>query len=279
MANSKLIKNILESNTSPEEFLWLSTVISSGLENEKLLQTAFVAVPKHINKSIISIDPELELEKQFLSFMHFSPQGWSVQQLARVFIILHFNNENDEKYTNSLNTLFETAEINELSALLASLPLLSYPKNFLHHAKEAVRSNMGSVFNSIAFNNPYPSQHFDDSAWNQLVLKTIFSGKNIQQIYGLKGRSNRELAFIISDFAHERWAAGRPISPQVWELVAPFLDNQLINDIEKLFLSENEKEQQAAKLSCMISDFPEAKDLLKKYNKNLAIEKMEWADL
>ena len=138
---------------------------------------------------------------------------------------------------------------------------------------------MGPVFDAIAFNNPYPSRYFDEAAWNQMVLKTIFGGKNIQKIYGLKKRSNHELALIISDFAHERWAAGRPISPQVWELVAPFIDDKLINDIKKLFLSENKKEQYAAKLSCMDSDFGEAKELLKKYNTNFTIEKMEWADL
>ncbi len=70
---------------------------------------------------------------------------------------------------------------------------------------------------------------------------------------------------MISDFAHERWAAGRTISPEVWQLVTPFIDDFLIKDIEKLFQSENKQDQSTAKIGCMRSDFKPAKDLLKKY--------------
>ena len=263
MSSDDLLKKTLQLNVKPEEFSWLENTISSSMENGRLLQIAFVAVPKYIKKAILVLDPEMK--NQFDKTVHFIPEDWTLDKLARVYIILHFNSENEEKYVNDLNTLFETAEINELAALHSALPLLHFPKKWLPHAKEAVRSNMGLVFDAIAFNNPYPSMHFDEQAWNQMVLKTIFGGKNIENIYDLKERSNKELANMISDFAHERWAAGRTISPEVWQLVAPFIDGHLINDMEKLFQSENEKERLAAKVSCMQSDYVGAKELLKKY--------------
>lgn len=276
MAFIKLTKEILVSNVSSEKFLWLENIIFAGRENERILQTAFIAMPTYIKNTTIVLDQEIR--NQFLISENFAPDGWSLDKLARAFIVLHFNSENEENYVIRLNTLFETAGMNELAALNSFLPILSHPLNWLRHAKEAVRSNMAPVFDAIAFNNPYPFNYFDEAAWNLLVLKTIFCGKSIKNIYGLKERSNQKLAHMISDFAHARWAVGRTISPEVWELVAPFIDNRLINDIEKLFQSENKQDQYVAKLSCTQSDFKPAKNLLKKYTDSLISEEFKFTN-
>ena len=258
-----LTKDVLSLNISIEEIVWLDNIVFVSRENEKILQTAFIAMPKYIKKTEIVLSPKTKA--QFLAVSNFSPDGWPLDKLARAFIILHFDAINEKNYVKGLRSLFETAEMNELATLNSFIPLLSYPCHWLGSATEALRSNMGPVFDAIAFNNPYPSNYFDEPAWNQLILKTIFCGKSIQNIYGLKERSNKKLAYLISDFAHERWAAGRTISPEVWGMVAPFIDNFLINDIERLFQSENKQDQYAAKKSCMESDFKPAKNLLKKY--------------
>ncbi|MDO9186585.1 MAG: EboA domain-containing protein [Bacteroidia bacterium] len=263
----KLTKEILATHVSTEENLWLDNIIFISRDNEKILQTAFIAMPKYIKRTEIVLNGGIK--SRFLDSVNFSPDGWSLDKLARAFIILHFNPESEKNYVKGLKELFETAEMNELATLNSFIPLLSYPNNWLPYAKDAVRSNMGPVFDAIAFNNPYPSTYFDEAAWNQLVLKTIFCGKSIQNIYGLKERTNKELAYMISDFAHERWAAGRTLSSEVWELVAPFIDDLLINDIEKLFQSENKQDQSIAKKACMQSDFKPTKDLLKKYADSL----------
>jgi hypothetical protein len=259
-----LIKKTLSYHAAVDELMWLENIISAGYNNERLVQMAFPFVPKHIKKTNVRLDPKTENE--FLSNMKFSPRGWNIHKLARVYIILHFDSGNEKKYVNTLNALFETADLSELDALYASLPLLHYPSNWLPRAKEAVRSNIGLVFDAVAFNNPYPSGYFDEAAWNQLVLKTIFTGKDIHQIHGLKERSNKDLASMISDFAHERWAAGRSVAPAVWELVMPFIDSHLITTIERLFQSENESDKCAAKLCCMNSDYEPAKYLLKRHH-------------
>jgi len=262
----KLTKEILALNVTTEENLWLENIIFVSRENERILQTAFIAMPKYIKKTEIILKPEIK--NQFLVYSNFSPDGWTLDKFARAYILLHFNTENEKNYVKRLSELFETAELNELAALNSFIPLFSYPQNWLNQAKEAVRSNVGCVFDAIAFNNPYPSIHFDEPAWNLLVLKTIFCGKSIKNIYGLKERANQKLAHMVSDFAHTRWEAGKTISPEVWELVTPYIDNQIIKDIEKLFQSGNEQEQLAAKLSCTQSDFKPAKNLLKKYTES-----------
>lgn len=272
----KLTKEILALNVTTEENLWLENIIFVSRENERILQTAFIAMPKYIKKTEIILKPEIK--NQFLVSSNFSPDGWTLDKFARAYILLHFNSENEKKYVKRLSELFETAEMNELAALNSFIPLLSYPQNWLFQAKEAVRSNIGCVFDAIAFNNPYPSIHFDEPAWNLLVLKTIFCGKSIKNIYGLKERSNQKLAHMVSDFAHTRWAAGKTISPEVWELVTPYIDNQIIKDIEKLFQSGNEQEQHAAKLSCTQSDFKPAKNLLKKYTESFISKEFKFSN-
>ena len=136
----------------------------------------------------------------------------------------------------------------------------------MHRATEAVRSNIGDVFNSFAFANPYPAAYFTESAWNQLVLKCIFNDKPIHLIQGIDERANQDLANMLSDFAHERWAAGRSVPAQVWRLVVNFTNERIFEDMEKLFLSNDTNNKIAATLVC--SDSLIGNDLLLKYPLN-----------
>jgi hypothetical protein len=136
----------------------------------------------------------------------------------------------------------------EAVALTRSLPYLPNPSSFLLRATDAVRSNMGPVFDAIAFGNTYPKDYFNEAAWNQLVLKCIFNDKAIHQIIGLDERANQALADTLSDFAHERWSAGRRVPSQVWRLVPRFMNESLRSDIEKLALSKNPRDVVAASL-------------------------------
>lgn len=192
----------------------------------KALALAFVKVPRFISKKIIEVG-------------EFS--GWTLDQLVRVDLLTQLDEAN-------LTALFETAEMQEAVALTRSLPYLPNPSSFLLRATDAVRSNMGPVFDAIAFGNTYPKEYFNEAAWNQLVLKCIFNDKAIHQIIGLDERANQALADTLSDFAHERWSAGRRVPSQVWRLVPRFMNESLRSDIEKLALSENPRDVIAASL-------------------------------
>jgi hypothetical protein len=125
---------------------------------------------------------------------------------------------------------------------------LKTPEIWLQRATDAVLSNMGPVFDAIAFGNPYPQTYFSELAWNQLVLKCIFNDKPIHLINGLDERANQALADTLADFAHERWAAGRRVPSQVWRLLLNFKTESIEEDLAKLSKSEDVNDRKAAEL-------------------------------
>jgi hypothetical protein len=57
----------------------------------------------------------------------------------------------------------------------------------------------------------YPARYFPDDAFNQMVLKALFVGAPLAQIYGLAERTTSELIRMAEAYASERRAAGRPV--------------------------------------------------------------------
>lgn len=190
-----------------------------------------------------------------------APPDWTMDQLARVLLLTSLPTEPEDTYVKAIQTLFDTAELQELVALYSALPLLTYPERWLFQATEAVRSNMGPVFDAIAFNNTYPADYFPEAAWNQLVLKCIFNDKPISRITGLAQRANQTLANDLSNFAHERWAAGRTVPAEVWQLIPRFMNETLLADVKKLLQSPDERDQLAARQVIAETDYEPAKQL------------------
>lgn len=255
----QLIFKILSEQLSEPEYQWLE--VQKSKTSIELL-TAFVAVPRFIKRSAISTDDKQNAQLRTL-VEDFSIDGWDAVRLSRVALLTCLDPSNQEEYIQQITTLFDTAEMNELVALYSALPLFSFPEKWLFRATDAVRSNIGFVLDAIALKNPYPAKYFPEAAWNQLILKTIFNDKPIHLIVGLEKRANPKLALTLSDFAHERWAAGRSVAPQVWRLVVPFVDNHFIEDLRHLATSDKLDNQQAAALVCYNSDYEKAAELLK----------------
>jgi hypothetical protein len=193
------------------------------------------------------------------------PANWTTDQAARVFLVLSLAHPHSEVYSRTLDQLAATADVGELTALALSLPLLPYPELHRQRTSEGIRTNMSVVFNAIALDNPYPADYLEEGAWNQLVLKAIFVGSPLYRIQGLDRRTNPALAQMLSDFAHERWAAGRTLTPELWRPLAPHLTPAMLPDIERLFAGSDPLQQQSAALVCAHSSLPEARTLLRKH--------------
>jgi hypothetical protein len=174
--------------------------------------------------------------------------------------------DNRQEYVKSIEALFSAAEMNELAALYASLPFLSYPEQWRTRCAEGIRSNIGLVLEAIICFNPYPADQLDEKAWNQLVLKAFFTEKPVNEVIGLDERSNQELANTLCDYAHERWAAGRQVNPLLWRCVAPFINAENFADIRRVAASENTVDREAAALACYNSKYKPAQELLENMN-------------
>ncbi|WP_026950810.1 EboA domain-containing protein [Algoriphagus mannitolivorans] len=194
----------------------------------------------------------------------FDPSHWDCLQTARTFILLHFPQEKDSWF-KAINQLFETGDYHEQQALYAALPLMPFQDDLLSRAIDGCRTNMTVIFDAIALNNPYPKERFPEANWNQMVLKSIFMQRPIYRIQGLDDRRNQALAEIASDFAHERWAAGRPVMPELWRLVVPFVNENLLEDLKKVVFSENQLEAEAGVMAIYQCSYQPAKNLLQSF--------------
>lgn len=272
------LTQFLFEETSVAERAWLEVQAQS---NALELMTAFVAAPRFISKKKVTYDSQVR-ENLISHLPGFQVDEWNLVRLSRVWLLLHLEYEPKEQFIKNIETLFDTAELNELVALYSALPLLPYPWEWLARATDAVRSNMGFVFDAISLKNPYPELYFPEAAWNQLVLKTIFNGKPIHWIYGLERRKNKELSISILDFISERFAAGRKVPAQVWRLVGTFVEESTYPKLVQLFASKEKEEREAAALVCFESKNPQFRSLLSKYPElELSIQNgdLDWSKL
>jgi hypothetical protein len=139
---------------------------------------------------------------------------------------------------------------------------------------------MRPVFEAVAHRNPYPKEWFDENAWNQLVLKALFIGTTLDPIQGLDERTNPRLARMLCDYAHERWAAGRPVSPELWRCVGPHADDAALEDLARVLETGSGEERKAAALALTSCPRPEAKALLARYPElegSIARGEIRWA--
>ena len=165
-------------------------------------------------------------------------------------------------FAERFRALCRTADAAELMTLYRGLPLYPDPASLEEQAGEGLRSNMRGVFEAIAHRNPYPQAHFDQHRWNHMVLKALFIGSPLAPIQGLDARANPELARIMCDFAHERWAAGRPVPFEIWRCVGPFAEGQALDDLARVLGGSESVERRAAALALSASPDRRAAQLL-----------------
>lgn len=250
-----------------------------------LFFTAFSAVPRYTDKNDIQPTVE-ELESASNVCNNWYPANWTIDQAARTLLVLSLPSNDADKYIRTLDRVFASADVRELVALYQALPLLPYPEkvrdtplasSFANRAAEGIRSNMTAVFNAVALQNPYPAKYLDNLAWNQMVLKALFVGSPLHLIQGIDERANPELARMLVDYAHERWAAGRDVSPELWRCVGKFANSEMLADLERVLTESQIKtdangkgqkkllQRTAAALACADCPLPQAQEILARY--------------
>lgn len=226
---SDLLQGWLTRRLAPEANDWLGDEM--GAADDGVLFLALGQVARRIPKRDLEPTPEERAAAARLR-PGWEPAAWSTHDAARLAILLSATG-NGADMARRLARLWPASDLGELVSWCRGLPLYPEPPRHLARAAEGVRSNMASVFTAVAHDNPYPAENFDDGAWNQMVLKALFIGAPLAPIQGLDARANPALARMLVDYAHERWAAGRPVSPDLWRCVEPFATGDMLDDLKK----------------------------------------------
>lgn len=205
----------------------------------------------------------------------------TVLELARIYLLFSALTQNPDYFVAKIGTLMQVADTGELIVFLRYLWILPSAKEFTSVAVDALRTNIADVFDAIALDNPYPREYFNEGQWNQMYLKAAFMQRDLLKIAGTEERANANLSRIISDYAHERWAASRTIDPQIWKPVAAFLDDTLLSDMKRLLESANPIEQRAGFLCCNNATDSRAKMLISRHpiKTNFESESFNWNTL
>ena len=259
---SRLLRDWLQRQLPEAAFDWLAGQLEALRQDpgDRKLHVALGMIPRRLGKDDLALSVA-DLRAAEAARPGWDPRDWSADEAARVLALLAAAGANTG-FAARFTQLCGSAEVGEAIALYRGLPLYPDPGALEDQAAEGLRTNMRAVFEAVAHRNPFPRERFGEDRWNQMVLKALFIGSALHPIQGLDERANPALAAILIDYAHERRAAGRPVSPELWRCVGPFAVASLLPDLERALGGEDETERRAAALALAASPAAEAGALL-----------------
>lgn len=229
-----LFTAILKATAAPEAVQSLAETLRQQQTefHQRKFYYAFSGATRHFGKTPVAVaDGQASLIDATLP--GWSLAHWTEDQLARCILLLSLAQQPAERYRATLGALLGHADLREAAAIYAAFPLLPEPGFLVPFAREALRSNIVSVFDAIALRNPFPADHFDEEGWNQMILKCFFQQRPTHRVLGLDRRANARLAAALSNYAHERWAAHRPLSPDLWRSCTRFITETIAQDLAR----------------------------------------------
>jgi len=210
--------------------------------NPSKFYLSFSSAPRKVSKAPLQLREE-QLKALRLINPAFELNGWTIDELCRIAFMTRLSTDTNQAI---LGKLFDAADLRESVALYKGVCYLDNPEGFVLRVIDGLRTNIQLVFDAIALDNPFPATYFEEASWNQMVLKALFMERPVYRISGVDGRSNPTLATILQDYVHERWSAGRRVSPELWRSVAAHLNASILADVKRVLKEGQELEKFAA---------------------------------
>ncbi|OPA84022.1 hypothetical protein BFW87_29430 [Pseudomonas fluorescens] len=144
-----------------------------------------------------------------------------VAELARALLLAQtLEHTPDAEHVSTVRQLFLWGDDHEKTALLKALDWLDSDGLCLELALQAGRTSNPQVFAALALDSAYPSRHYPERAFHQLVLKALGMGLDIGRVVGLPQRHGVTLNQLALDLLDEQLAAKRPVSPGLPDAIA-----------------------------------------------------------
>ncbi len=275
---TKILELWLQARLSNDNWRWLQSRLTLLRESGAVrdLHISLGLVPRKLGRADLNLsEAEIDAARRDSNRV-WDTREWTVETAARI-LMLNIVAEQDEKaFACLFKDLCRTADLNESITFYRGIAFYPHSAELDAQIGEGLRTNIRAVFEAIAHHNSYPRDHFDQNRWNHMVLKALFIDSTLAPIQGLDERANAELARILCDYAHERWAANRAVTPELWRCVGPFATTEMIDDLRRVTESSSEIERLAALLALSQCSDPIASDLLSRFpDESAAIAKGE----
>lgn len=253
MSAQTLLLEWLKNRLTPAARVWLeerAALLAAGAP-DKTVFASFSASIRQSGKAPLKLDAAA-LGAARSAVPGWDPSDWTCDQAARIFLLTALPPGPESALL--IDRIYHTADVGEAVAVQKALAVLGFPEGQMARAREGIRSNIQEVFEAVALRNPYPSLHFDDIGWNQMVVKALFLDAPLHAIVDLDRRSNAPLSRMLSDLAHERRAAGRPFNPELWRCVGPHADARALDDLHSALAGSSAEKRAAALALASCSD-------------------------
>jgi len=263
LSPADLMAQWLQARLSAGQYHWLDSQLQKVLaaNTERDLHITLGLIPRKLIRDDLNLSqPEQAAAEQ--ARRGWQPQHWNIDRTARIYVLCKLAERDDEVFADTIVDLCRHADLNEAIALYSGACVYPDSPQLNAQLAEGLRSNMRAVFEAIAHHSPYPAEHFDENRWNHMVLKALFIDSTLAPIQGLDERANAELARILCDYAHERQAAGRPVTVELWRCVGPFASGDILDDLLRVSESEDALQQTAALLALSASNDSQAQQQL-----------------
>lgn len=245
---------ILRRSASAEAMDWLTEECATQRKQfmQRSFYYAFSGVSRRFDKRG-GLQLQLGDESQLTALVEgFSLEGWDQFRLGRVILLLVLAQQDEQVFIQTLEKLLGTADLREQAAIYSALPLFPRGEQLVELAQDGLRTNIVDVFDAVALSNAYPAKFFSNEAWNQMVLKALFISRPLYKVFGIDERANAHLVEALVDLAHERWAAGRWVSPELWRSCQNFVAELDVEDLRRLL--DSKQPGQAEVVALLLAD-------------------------
>lgn len=219
----------LDDRTGPEGLAWLHEAVEAVEADPTAVRGRFPSVGREVGRE--PLDPDADPD---------DVHAWTIDDAARALVLITLGGDAEDE----LEDLYRYGDTAERRAILRALPLLEVGDRALGLVDTAIRSNDTRLI--AAALGPYATEHLDDAAYDQAVLKCVFCEVPIAPLDGLPQRARPETARMLAAFAHERIAAGRTLPAEVWDVIDLYPPEGELRAIEAEAESPYDDRRQAA---------------------------------